>query len=79
MGLPSIVTDINGCNEIVTNDINGNIIPVKNAEALYDSMKKFMSDKEYCDRLSQKARDMICERYERTFVWDAILEEYKQL
>lgn len=79
MGLPSIVTDINGCNEIVTNDVNGKIIPVKNAEVLYDSMKKFMSNKVYCNGLSQKARNMICERYERTFVWDAILEEYRQL
>jgi len=29
MGIPSIVTDINGCNEIIENNVNGIIIPVK--------------------------------------------------
>ncbi|MBW1298774.1 glycosyltransferase [Aquimarina litoralis] len=79
MGLPSIVTDINGCNEIVSEDLNGTIIPVKSSEALYEAMKKFMSDTDYINQLSLKARDMICERYERKFVWNAILEEYQKL
>jgi len=34
MGLPSIVTDINGCNEIIENGLNGFAIPVKNVKAL---------------------------------------------
>src|SRR5690606_16181045 len=32
MGLPSIVTDINGCNEIITHGVNGLIITPKNIE-----------------------------------------------
>ncbi|MGY3794360.1 glycosyltransferase family 4 protein [Aquimarina sp. 433] len=79
MGLPSIVTDINGCNEIVSEGINGTIIPPKSSEILYQSMKKFISDPSYTNQLSLKARDMICERYERKFVWKSILEEYKKL
>ncbi|MFD2562447.1 glycosyltransferase family 4 protein [Aquimarina rubra] len=79
MGLPSIVTNINGCNEIITEGINGTIIPVKSSEALYDAMEKLLTDKKYCRQLSQKAREMICERYERKYVWNAILEEYRQL
>ncbi|WP_378173679.1 glycosyltransferase family 4 protein [Aquimarina sp. SS2-1] len=79
MGLPSIVTDINGCNEIITEGINGTIIPVKSSEALYNAMEKFITDKEYCTKLSLKARDMICQKYERKFVWNEILEEYRKL
>ena len=30
MSLPSIVTDINGCNEIIENNVNGKVIKVKN-------------------------------------------------
>lgn len=37
MGLPSIVTNINGCNEIIEEDINGKIIP---GRALYEAMKE---------------------------------------
>ncbi len=79
MGLPSIVTNINGCNEIVSEGVNGTIIPPKSSEALYEAMEKIISDKKYANQLSLKARNMICERYERKYVWNAILEEYRQL
>ena len=34
MGLPSIVTDINGCNEIIIHGVNGLIIPPKDSKVL---------------------------------------------
>lgn len=79
MGLPSIVTDINGCNEIVSENVNGTIIPVKNPEALYTSMKKFMMNKDYSNQLSTSARTIICENYDRQKVWDALKKEYSEL
>jgi glycosyltransferase involved in cell wall biosynthesis len=33
MELPSIVTNINGCNEIISEGQNGTIIPVKDSDA----------------------------------------------
>ena len=33
MSLPSIVTDINGCNEIIENNVNGKLIKLK---SVYD-------------------------------------------
>lgn len=78
MGLPSIVSDINGCNEIIENNINGTIIPVKNTEAIYIEMKKYFSNEELLNKLKANARQMICSRYEQQIVWDAILEEYKK-
>ncbi|WP_299254724.1 glycosyltransferase family 4 protein [uncultured Aquimarina sp.] len=79
MGLPSIVTDINGCNEIVSEGLNGTIIPVKSSDALYNAMKKLIIDQDYSNNLALNARMVICENYERQHVWDAILEEYRQL
>lgn len=38
MGLPSIVTDINGCNEIIEEGTNGIIIPPKDVIALKNAM-----------------------------------------
>jgi glycosyltransferase involved in cell wall biosynthesis len=40
MELPSIVTNINGCNEIIVEGQNGTIIPVKDSETLYLAMNK---------------------------------------
>ncbi len=44
MNLPAIVSDINGCNEIVENGKNGVIIPVKDKFALHKAMQTFLLD-----------------------------------
>lgn len=79
MGLPSIVTNINGCNEIIVEGQNGTIIPVKDTEALYMAMKKMIFDENYRMHLQQNARPMIVSQYEQQVVWEAILAEYKRL
>ncbi|MCG8831031.1 glycosyltransferase family 4 protein [Tenacibaculum finnmarkense] len=73
MGLPSIVSNINGCNEIIEENKNGFIIPVKNSDALYEAMLKMMLNSD----MKLKAREMITTRFEQKTVWDALLNEYK--
>jgi glycosyltransferase involved in cell wall biosynthesis len=79
MGLPSIVTNINGCNEIIIEGENGTIIPVKNTDALYESIKIMIEDDTLRVSLQQNARSMIVSRFEQSIVWEAILAEYKAL
>lgn len=76
MELPSIVTDINGCNEIIIDDVNGIVVPVKSVDALYNAMLKLMEDKEYYSRLQKESVTLIKSRYEQSIVWNALLEEY---
>lgn len=79
MGLPSIVTDINGCNEIVIDGCNGTIIPAHNAMALKNAMVQYISDRQLVERLQDKARQMITSRYEQIVVWKALLDEYQSI
>lgn len=79
MELPSIVTNISGCNEIIVDGVNGCIIPVKDIKALYEAMLKIMKDSSLRTHLIQNARPMIASRYEQSLVWESILEEYKRL
>ncbi|MGV4415220.1 glycosyltransferase family 4 protein [Chryseobacterium sp. T1] len=79
MGLPSIVSDINGCNEIINHEQNGIIVPPKNINALESAMLSLIENKELYNQLKNSAREMIVSRYEQSVVWDAILEEYLRL
>lgn len=76
MELPSIVSDINGCNEIIINRENGIIIPVKNQEALYDSMREMLLNSDLYLELKKNSRHRIVSNYEQTVVWKSILQEY---
>ncbi|WP_347146426.1 glycosyltransferase family 4 protein [Parabacteroides goldsteinii] len=79
MGLASIVTDINGCNEIIVDGKNGVIIPSKDEEALYQAMKDFVVHPEKVKQMAANARPMIASRYEQKMVWEALLEEYRRV
>ncbi|WP_312133347.1 glycosyltransferase family 4 protein [Empedobacter sp.] len=79
MELPSIVSDINGCNEIIVDGENGTIIPVKNSDAVLQAMQCLIEDNDYYSKLKGNARPMIQSRYEQSVVWNALLEEYNSL
>ncbi|WP_298535108.1 glycosyltransferase family 4 protein [uncultured Algibacter sp.] len=77
MGLPSIVTDINGSNEIIIEGVNGTIIPPQSENALYCEMLKSYNKQTIYDK--GVCRELIVEKYEQQIVWRAILEEYQKL
>ena len=86
LGKPCIVTDINGCNEIIKDGLNGKIIAAPLAEgseamstALLNTMQWFISHPEEVRRMSKNARGMITSRYEQQDVWRATYEMYRQL
>lgn len=56
MGLPCIVTNINGCNEIIENGKNGIIIPPHDSEYLYRTMCGFLSSPRLVEQLASAAR-----------------------
>ena len=83
MGLPSIVTDINGSREIINHGENGVVIPSKDADALYEAMLDMVNDNASRDRMADNAREMIASRFEQSFVrkclydfYDDILDSY---
>ena len=79
MELPSIVTDINGCNEIIKNNENGMIISVKNNDQIYNALLKLMADLSLYNKMKSQAREYIVQRYDQKLIWNAILAEYREL
>ena len=79
MELPSIVTNINGCNEIIKNNENGMIISVKNKDQIYNALLKLMADISLYNKLKSQAREYIIQRYDQKLIWNAILAEYREM
>jgi glycosyltransferase involved in cell wall biosynthesis len=74
--LPAIVTDINGCNEIIEDGKNGLLIPPKRAPELQQAMEKVMTNEVLYLTLRANARKMIVDRYEQKYLWELLLKEY---
>ena len=79
MGLPQIVTDINGSREIISHGKNGLIVPAKDKEALYEAMRLIYENKELRDKLSLNARELISSRFERSFVYKCQVDYYNEI
>lgn len=76
MSVASIVTDINGCNELITDNLNGLIVPVKNEHILMNKMLLLYSDSNLRNKLSSLSRIKIIQNYDRKKLWEQILTEY---
>lgn len=79
MGLPQIVTNINGANEIIVEGENGTIVPPRDTDALYSAMKRMITDTEWHQSLASKARPMIASRYDQHFVRKCLYDFYDEI
>jgi glycosyltransferase involved in cell wall biosynthesis len=74
--LPAIVTDINGCNEIIEHKRNGLIVPAKNSAALQHAMESLLVNDTLYEALKKNTRQLVVERYEQKQFWSLLLHEY---
>ena len=79
IGLPSIVTDINGSREIIIPRGNGVIIPPRDANALFLAMLDMMRDKTARERMAANARQLIASRYEQSYVRQCLYDFYDEI
>jgi len=77
--VPSIVSDINGCNEIIRDNESGLIVPVKNENALYGAMLRLSNDQGLRASLAKKSREYVATHFDQRFVWEELLKEYVRL
>ena len=76
MDIPSIVSDINGCNEIILDGYNGLIVPPKSIMHLFEAMSRIISGDNLYKSMCKNARQSVEERYNQDDVWKALHSEY---
>ena len=79
MQIPSIVSNINGCNEIIHDKVNGLLVQPKNIESLYLAMKKIYLDKKLFKSLSCSLRENVVKNYKSEIFHSEMLSNYFNL
>lgn len=76
MGRPIITTQAPGCKETVVHGENGFLIPVRDSESLYNTIKHFIQQGyDYLEQMGLKSRKIAVEKYEVTKVNAHMLNE----
>ena len=78
-GLPLITTDVPGCREVVTNEVDGLLIPPSDANALASAIARLQDDPELARRLAAKAREKALSEFDERLVIQRTLEVYQEL
>ena len=78
-GLPLVTADVPGCREVVTDEVDGLLVPVRDAVALADAIARLAGDPALCARLGAAARATALERFDERIVIERTIGVYRQL
>ncbi len=77
MGCMLLLSDINGCNEIVQDGVNGMLVPPKDREKLTGAMITIRKDENLRKAFAASIQKKIREDYDQQKLWNILLEEYR--
>ena len=79
MGLPAIVTDINGSREIIENEYNGMIIKPRDSEALLGAMLELTDNGKKRVLMASRAREHIISKWSTEIVRQGLYDYYDKI
>jgi len=78
-GLPIVTTDVPGCREVVTDGVDGLLVPVRDVVALSDAIERLCRDEDLRGRLGAAARKKALLRFDEQIVISQTLAVYDEL
>lgn len=76
MECPMILSDINGCNELVTDNLNGLLVPIKSVDAIREAIFKMRTLDSEKISFIKKSKKIVSKQFEQNVIWNAIKQEY---
>jgi glycosyltransferase involved in cell wall biosynthesis len=77
--LPLVTTDVPGCREVVTHEVNGLLVPVKDASALADAIERLHLNPAWARQLGRAARKRAMAEFDERIVIEQTLAVYEEL
>ena len=70
--VPVVATNVGGIPELITNDVNGILIPPDDPKVLVRTINELLNDEEKAKRISDAGFDLVV----KNFTWDILLPKY---
>jgi glycosyltransferase involved in cell wall biosynthesis len=78
-GLPLITTNVPGCREVVSDGVDGLLVPARNARALADAIARLQDEPALRRRLGQAARAKALAQFDERLVIERTMAVYAEL
>lgn len=77
--LPLVTTDVPGCREVVTHEVNGLLVPPRDARALADAIERLLIDPALRAALGKAAREKALREFDERIVISRTTAVYEEL
>ena len=77
-GRPIVTTDMPGCNEIVKNNQNGILIPIKSPVHLANAIIKLLDDAQLRSKYGKNGRKLVLEKFSSEIIDQAVIDLYSK-
>lgn len=77
--LPLVTTDVPGCREVVTDGVDGLLVPARDSDALASAIARLQDDPELADRLGRAARAKALAEFDEKIVIERTMAVYREL
>ncbi len=72
-GLPLVTTDVPGCRELVTPNVNGLLVPPRDADRLAQALARLLADRGLCERFGKINRKLVAAHFATEHIEQATL------
>jgi glycosyltransferase involved in cell wall biosynthesis len=77
-GKPIVATDIPGCRQVVSEGVNGYLVPPRSPKQLADALGKLLSDPKLREQMGKASRQIVLRKFTHTHINAATLAVYRK-
>lgn len=77
-GCALVATDVPGCREVIDNEMNGLLVPVRDSKALSEAIERLLLDSDLRIRLANSGRQKVISNFDDRFVINKTMEIYSE-
>jgi glycosyltransferase involved in cell wall biosynthesis len=77
--VPLIATDVPGCREVITDGIDGLLVPVQDSTALAEAIRRLDDDRKFAKRLGIAAQEKALRKFDQDIVIEQTIAVYDEL
>jgi len=78
-GRPIVTTDVPGCREIVRHGENGLLVPVRDAVALAEALRKLIANPDLRQQMGERGREIASSEFSTEIIVGKIVDVYREL
>jgi glycosyltransferase involved in cell wall biosynthesis len=78
-GLPIVTYDVPGCREVVQDQVNGFLVPLRDSQRMIKALMELLDNPDLCAQMGKAGREMVLNEFSQELVADQTMKVWEEL